>query len=486
MIYGNKVRTWLILAVLSLNHQYTWSMEKSENVNNLTQIGAYFQSSGSNFMQLSFDQNKATLEQLKEIEEFSKKFNLEKSHPEKTIASAIRLLSLDGGGTRGYMTALYLCYLTRLTQKPIHELFDVISVTSTGTILGLAFGTKRPEDVPVPKVLFNIPNDEAVSSLLSILNTEPPASPYYTPDDMILMYQQESPLIFTKKGTFEYGATYTDKYLNDILKKYFGTMTLSDLAISTYITAHEVQTGMTDVYSRYEARINDKRNFPLTTITRAAVAAPTYFDPIEVDGKSMCDGGIDFNNPAPLALCRVAQEFRVSFQQILTISISAGNRSMHKPHTEYAAFGQIAWGWDLLDRVFSGKDGHQMMLDIYSTQVKFDDLKNHYFRISPEIHKDLFKTDKTDKKFFEDLEQISYQEMYKLKHEFAHFASLLVTQDFEAESLPVPQTPLVPRRHPTNVNSSSKSQDQGLQIDKNEKKGKKKEGTRKRSKSNII
>jgi patatin-like phospholipase/acyl hydrolase len=60
-----------------------------------------------------------------------------------------RILSLDGGGVRGYLTAAYLAeaeeYLDRITEsrKPLGERFDLICGTSTGAIIALALATGK-------------------------------------------------------------------------------------------------------------------------------------------------------------------------------------------------------------------------------------------------------------------------------------------------------------------------------------------------------
>jgi uncharacterized protein len=49
-----------------------------------------------------------------------------------------RILSIDGGGIRGLIPAIQLALLEERTDKPVHQLFDMVAGTSSGGINALA------------------------------------------------------------------------------------------------------------------------------------------------------------------------------------------------------------------------------------------------------------------------------------------------------------------------------------------------------------
>ncbi|KAI9291832.1 FabD/lysophospholipase-like protein, partial [Neoconidiobolus thromboides FSU 785] len=81
----------------------------------------------------------------------------------------LRILSIDGGGVRGIIPTMVLNYIEKKTKKPISSLFDIITGTSTGALLG---------------VVLNIPNEKGSKV------------PKYNTDDALNLYMKECPALF--------------------------------------------------------------------------------------------------------------------------------------------------------------------------------------------------------------------------------------------------------------------------------------------------
>jgi len=60
----------------------------------------------------------------------------------------INVLSIDGGGIRGIIAAAILEALQAQIGRELHEVFDLISGTSTGGIIALGIGTPAKNGRP--------------------------------------------------------------------------------------------------------------------------------------------------------------------------------------------------------------------------------------------------------------------------------------------------------------------------------------------------
>src|SRR5271170_6477506 len=100
-----------------------------------------------------------------------------------------RILSIDGGGTRGIIPATILASIEERTGKPISQLFDLIAGTSTGGILAL--GLTKPDSS---------------------------GRPSFSAQDLCNLYEEEIPNIFLNPQSW-WGNLLTPKYRSEAFQR---------------------------------------------------------------------------------------------------------------------------------------------------------------------------------------------------------------------------------------------------------------------------
>jgi len=219
-----------------------------------------------------------------------------------------RVLSLDGGGVRGYLTAMILenieKHLNKIDdpKKPLGEYFDLIAGTSTGAIIGglLAIG-KRAEEI---RKLYE-------RDLKEIFSEE------------MLRQGQEA---FTK-------AKYSKKILRQKAEseEYFGSKTFSfpnDVKTHLLVTAVDITTMTPRFYkSPYNQKNIPRSDEKLADAIIASASAPAYF-PIQEKLKyssNLIDGGIVANNPSLIAFIdALTFDEKPDHKDIVLLSIGTG------------------------------------------------------------------------------------------------------------------------------------------------------------------
>ncbi|MEM9387489.1 MAG: patatin-like phospholipase family protein [Pseudomonadota bacterium] len=232
-----------------------------------------------------------------------------------------KMLSLDGGGIRGLMTAKALVRLEKLLADRVAEgsegfrlcdYFDYVGGTSTGAIMAAAIARGM--------------------SATELLN----------------FYRDFGKEAFTKRSIFlRWRSLYADGNLQRKLQEVFGERTTlfpQDLkTLLLVVTRNATTDSAWPISSNPDAKYNDPRSsqcnlkFPLYQIVRASTAAPVYFPPevIQVDerGKSFVfvDGGTTpYNNPAFL-MHRMATDpaynlnWEAGEQNLLVVSFGTGS-----------------------------------------------------------------------------------------------------------------------------------------------------------------
>ena len=214
-----------------------------------------------------------------------------------------KVLTLDGGGIRGYLSAGILANLERLlnnddgSETGSGQRFDLIAGTSTGGIIAaaLAMGMHAKEIVTFYETL---------------------VSDVFTP---------------ASEGIFE--PKYSAEILRQHLEQVLGDATLLDVMTDVCITSVDVENGVarfhkSGYFQRNQTRLDEK----LVDIVLATSAAPSYFSLADTrHSRNLCDGGMVANNPSLVALIDAMKLPGNTLETITLISVGTGEQ----PGTPY-------------------------------------------------------------------------------------------------------------------------------------------------------
>ncbi len=264
-----------------------------------------------------------------------------------------RVLSLDGGGIRGLLSAHILAALEKkLNEKwaaqrggapgrPLRlaQFFDLVAGTSTGGILACTLLCPDPKD---------------------------PISPRYSAQEAVALYRDHGREIFSKTLSGRTGVTairwarYDSAPIEHILAEKFGDARISQMLRPCLITSYDIEKRRAVFFTSHDAKTKGELyDYFLRDVARSTSAAPTYFPPhyvaslggLETAG---IDGGLFANNPAMCAVIEALKIFAskdetgrprlLELDQLFVLSIGTG--VVQKPY-----FFQKARHWGLLSWV---------------------------------------------------------------------------------------------------------------------------------------
>jgi patatin-like phospholipase/acyl hydrolase len=224
------------------------------------------------------------------------------------------VLAIDGGGIRGLIPALVLAELERRCDRRAGELFDLIAGTSTGAIIACALA--RPEPLAARRIAE--------------------------------LYERDGPRIFDrsllKRITSAEGyldERYESDGLVEVLGSHLGTVRLRDARPPLLITAYDIER-------RSAVFLRSTDDASMVDAAHASSAAPTYFEPVRVDGATLIDGGVFATNPA---MCGYAE---AAGQLDLLVSLGTGEQTRPLRYEDVRGWGRLEWATPILDVVFDG------------------------------------------------------------------------------------------------------------------------------------
>lgn len=199
-----------------------------------------------------------------------------------------KILSLDGGGIRGVLAAGILQEMERQLgpERPLHQYFDMIAGTSTGSILaaGLALGKNCQELIH----LYQAHGEDIF----------PPPPVWHKLPFVGLFKALFSPHKYSNKGLIR-------ALRQELGETKIGQVETPIVLMLAYDTLYRNTTLFTNYHPHLGARWYD--DTPLWEICVSSAAAPTFFPPYELRPYNVekfgnwrfphIDGGVSANNP---------------------------------------------------------------------------------------------------------------------------------------------------------------------------------------------
>lgn len=266
-----------------------------------------------------------------------------------------KILSLDGGGMRGIISARILLEVERQILekegKPLHKYFDLIAGTSTGAILTAAIANGK-----TCQELINLYKDKGI--MIFPLRPLPPG--------------------LQDIADFFLPSKYTHDGLIRVLKTELGTGKIREIdkpiiLILAYDLLYRNATFFTNCHPDIGARWYD--DTPLWEICVSSSSAPTYFPPYELKPYNTekfgnwsfphIDGGVSANNPSLAAISLalrisqnpdVPQEIKQKYklenlelEDISVLSVSTGRGGEPYLYEEAKEWKPLDWAQKIVD-----------------------------------------------------------------------------------------------------------------------------------------
>jgi len=272
----------------------------------------------------------------------------------------VRILSLDGGGTRALISIAILKDIEKRTGQKIYELFDLIAGCSTGAILAFFLGVKK---MPLDdleqlflKLSANVFANTPVLTTAKMLLTKS----YYDSASLETIFQQELG---------------KDIKLIDTLQD---AKTPRLFAVSTLVNRN---VPCVYLFRNYNLPVGRDSNYVggcdhmAWEALRCSTAAPSYFPPYQIGSTVHQDGGLIANNPSALAVHEARRLWQGAPLECL-VSVGTGRADPTVAFNTTAS--NIGW-MDLARTVISSATGTESFHDLFQDLLPADT----YFRFNP-------------------------------------------------------------------------------------------------------
>jgi uncharacterized protein len=282
-----------------------------------------------------------------------------------------KILSLDGGGIRGVISAQILqeveTQLKLKKNKSLHEYFDLVAGTSTGSILAAAIALEKK------------------------------------PEELIKLYLEEGDKIFPEATrnrrkylqgfVVPHWSRYSNKGLIEVLKDKLKTPQGQPLKISEInkpillILAYDTLSRNTTWFAS-DGGDRWYQNIDIWEICVSSASAPTFFPPYLLTGKNgekypHIDGGVSANNPALTAVSHAMLTQKKKLEDLAVLSIGTGRTTKPFEYEDVNKWGLIGWGQRIPD-VFMGAPSE--MEESICRQILGGEEAGYYLRLDFDLN----------------------------------------------------------------------------------------------------
>ena len=277
-----------------------------------------------------------------------------------------KILSLNGGGIRGYITTQVLCELEKLSGKRIHQMFDLVVGTSAGAII--AAGSDH-----LPAAHMN----HLVRNVLP-------------------------PKLF-KPNFFSFGGMFRTKYDTDTKNEALKEI-IHDTAsnIDYALVAYDIYNRRPVIFNSLEHSVSSKALFTTKYSMKDAVcassAAPIYWDPYKLDNMVLVDGAYFANDPTSIGV-KLALDGDRCLEDIMIVNVGTGYETKKFNFTK--GHEPMKWMLPTLSIMMNSQVQHTSL--IYSNEGAIN-----YYNFDKPLHKASDAIDDISSKNIKNLETEAY------------------------------------------------------------------------------
>lgn len=339
-----------------------------------------------------------------------------------------KILSIDGGGIRGIIPAIVLKEIEERTGQPIAKTFDLIAGTSTGGLLALGLGKDKGGEekdrytaADLVKIYEKHGNDifgshlrrkaSSVENLISDVKEKIKfweEKPFVKDIPYVRGWVERINKLISAVSGLEASLYFHEEGIVKVLKDYFGEATLENVRPCTkvMVTCYDIHAPGPFFLKSW---CPEHQSVRIQDAARATSAAPTYFQPIElqVDGtnRALIDGGVFINSPAVLAYAEAKKAFP-NEKEFFVLSLGTGIYTKRFEYEEARDWGKVEWFLPLLDCIFDG------MQDATNDQMEMflgdeDYRLSNYFHLTGKLSEDNRRLDNVDPKNIKSLKKVA-------------------------------------------------------------------------------